>query len=74
MASCSVCLARFRVEVDPVSWTGDVSLQTRVFLRGRSPVSDTDSLPTRVTTRYRPSMGHYYRFKRGDPVIIVSGR
>jgi len=26
-----------------------------------------------VTTRYRPFMGHYYRFKRGDPVVIVSG-
>ena len=74
MASCSVCLALFRIEVDPISWTGDVSLQTRVFLRGESPATDTDSLPTRVTTRYCPLMGHYHRFKRGDLVVIVSGR
>ena len=38
------------------------------------PATDPASLPTRVTTRYRPFMGHYYRFKRGDPVIILSGR
>ena len=51
-----------------------MSIQTRVFLRGESPATDTDSLPTRVTTRYRPLMGHYHRFKRGDLVVIVSGR
>ena len=27
-----------------------------------------------MTTRYCPCIGHYYRFKRGDRVIIVSGR
>ena len=58
MASCSVCLALFRIEVDPISWTGDVSLQTRVFLRGGSPATDTDSLPNRWPVRYRPRMGH----------------
>ena len=31
-------------------------------------------LPPCITTRYRPSMSHYYRFKRDDPVIIGSGR
>jgi hypothetical protein len=38
MASCSVYLALFRVEVDPVSWAGDVSLQTRVLSRGGKSV------------------------------------
>ena len=51
-----------------------MSIQTRVFLRGESPATDTASLPTCVATRYCPCMGHYYRFKRGDPVTIVSGR
>ncbi len=27
-----------------------------------------------MTVRYCPFMGHYYRFKRGDPVVILSGR
>ncbi len=57
MASCSVCLALYRVEVDLISWTGDVSLQTRVFLRGGSPATDTASLPTRVTGP--PNVSHY---------------
>ena len=60
--------------MDPISLTGDVSPQTRMFLRGESLATDTASLPTRVTARYRPLMGHYYRFKRGDPVVIISGR
>ncbi len=43
------------------------------WLRYGHPSNDTASLPTREATRYRPCMGHYYRFKRGDPVVIVSG-
>ncbi|MDP6494096.1 MAG: hypothetical protein QGI09_01440 [Dehalococcoidia bacterium] len=39
-----------------------------------SPSADTASLPHRRPLRYRPCMGHYYRFKRGDLVVIVSGR
>ncbi len=27
-----------------------------------------------MTVRYCPFMGHYHRFKRGDLVVIVSGR
>ena len=27
-----------------------------------------------MTTRYRPGMSHYYRFKRGDRVTITWGR
>ena len=28
----------------------------------------------RVAGRYRPYMGHYYKFRRGDRVVIISGR
>ena len=31
------------------------------------------SLAARVAVTYSPGMGHYYRFKRGDWVIITSG-
>ena len=31
-------------------------------------------MPTRVTTRHLPNVGHYYRFKRGDRVAILWGR
>ena len=31
-------------------------------------------LPGRVAIGYGRHMGHYYHFKRGDPVTIVSGR
>ena len=35
---------------------------------------DNLSLRRCMATRYRPRVGHYYRFKRGDRVTIVSGR
>ena len=31
-------------------------------------------LPPSVTARYCPYVSNYYRFKRGDPVTVVSGR
>jgi len=31
-------------------------------------------LLNRVAVRYRTCMGHYYKFRRGDPVVILSGR
>ena len=36
--------------------------------------ADNNFLSRRVTRRYCRYVGHYYRFKRGDPVVIVSGR
>ena len=36
--------------------------------------NDTRQLPPSATTRYWPYVSHRYQFKRGDPVIIVSGR
>ena len=58
----------------PSPFVSKLSAVFHSWLRHKRPSTDTASLPTRVTTRYRPFMGHYYRFKRGDPVIILSGR
>ncbi len=36
--------------------------------------ADNNFLPRRVTGRYRRFVGYHYQFKRGDPVVILSGR
>ena len=38
------------------------------------PQGDNGQLPFRVAARYRPHMGHFYKFKRGDRVRIVAGK
>ncbi len=68
------CLPSYPVTLGPRQSVSKSVSKNRSWLRHKRPSTDTDSLPTRVTTRYRPLMGHYHRFKRGDLVVIVSGR